>query len=31
MLEQPDVVDAALADLVRRSEAAGSQRRRRRA
>ena len=31
MLEQPDVVDAALADLVRRSEAAGSRRRRRRA
>ena len=31
MLEQPDVVDAALADLVRRSEAAGSQRGRRRA
>ena len=29
MLEQPDVVDAALADLVRRSEAAGSRRGRR--
>jgi pimeloyl-ACP methyl ester carboxylesterase len=31
MLEQPDVVDAALTDLVRRSEAAGSRRGRRRA
>jgi pimeloyl-ACP methyl ester carboxylesterase len=31
MLEQPDVVDAALADLVRRSQAAGSRRGRRRA